>query len=475
MWMRTEGGVGEIYSETLALAPGSSIDFTLTITPVRDGGSYWTFINALRERWGLNNFCVQYPIFWNYARAPNGKTTEETMAKSLGHLGPIMLAIGPWLRSLADIRTVTGGAYLKLPPDAPRAPGGTPDLDVDAFLTLKHRDRYQQQFKQEVECLRKTLPQVKVIQLMHPAMEAVYKPLAHRWPYAEDAIRTEKGAIFEDAYYSRVWLGSYVGKDWGVLYFVPRPGSAYLEALLSSVRMSMDDCGSDGIYSDEFSWAGRSRGYSRYDYSRWDGYSADLDDEGRVLRLKSDNGSTTESAQLQIIGEVLRRGKFFLGNGGAALRSVGSQPVARFVEGGNGYGTMAGAHLSTVPLILGNFGDQKTRKGVFDAVKTCLSLGCIYSPGAANLLLDGPDNFVCKLYPITVRELGPGWVRGEERFITTISGDYKWPGPAAKVRLYRYDVNGKLMSRDTVLEIAQDQKLKLDVPDRGLLIAEVTR
>jgi len=33
---------------------------------------------------------------------------------------------------------------------------------------------------------------------MHPAMEAVYKPLISRWPYAEEAILTEKGTIFED-------------------------------------------------------------------------------------------------------------------------------------------------------------------------------------------------------------------------------------------------------------------------------------
>ena len=36
-----------------------------------------------------------------------------------------------------------------------------------------------------------------------------------------------------------------------------------------------------------------------------------------------------------------------------------------------------------------------------------LSMGSIYSPIAVNHLLEGPDNFVCKQYPLTVRELGP--------------------------------------------------------------------
>ena len=206
---------------------------------------------------------------------------------------------------------------------------------------------YQEQFRRETEAIHRVLPQAQVIQRMHPAMEVVYKPLAHRWPYIADAIRDVQGSFFEDAMYSRIHMGGYVAKGWGVLYFVPRAGSPYLNELLRAARESMDDFHGDGIYSDEFSWAYRTRGYSRYDYGRWDGYSADLDDAGQVLRLKSDNGYTTESAQLQLVYETLRRGKFFLANGGAGLRSVTCLPIARFEEGGNGLPSMAAAHLQT--------------------------------------------------------------------------------------------------------------------------------
>ena len=227
---------------------------------------------------------------------------------------------------------------------------------------------------------------------------------------------------------------------------LPLPGDAR-----GGIRESLDSSGSDGIYCDEFSWAFRSRGYSRYDYSRWDGYSADLDEEGHVVRLKSDNAFTTESAQLQIIHEVIRRGKFFLGNGGAALRSVSSLPVGRFVEGGNGVPSMAGAHLASVPLVLGNFGDEKTRQGIFEAVKTCLSMGCVYSPHAGNLLLEGSDNFVCKLYPITIRKLGPGWIEAQQRLISCVSQDFQWPGHAATLRIYRYEATGNRLGQPELL------------------------
>jgi hypothetical protein len=474
MALRTGGGIGELYSETLALPAGGSIDFDLSITPVADGGGYWSFINSVRRRWGVNGVCLQRPIFWGYARASDCPTPEETLRRSLGHLGPIVLATGGWLRLTADRATVCSGNYPKLPTDAPRTPGETPDLDVESFITLKHRDTWWQQLTNTTALIHKTCPQVEVIHMTHPAMEVVYEPMAERFPIAAEVIRMPAGEPFEVYHYSRAHLGAYTDKGWRVYYYSPRPGSTYLTHILRSIRRSMDEAGSDGIYCDEFSWAGRSRGYSRYDYSRWDGYSADIEDNGQPVRLKCDNAYVSESCQLRMTHEALRRGKLFLGNGAASLRSINSLPVFRFIEGGNGHGTMANGHLSCVPLVLGNMGDQKTQQGVFESVKQCLSIGCIYSPTAVNLLLKGADNFVCKLYPLTIRELGAGCVKGEERLITTASGSYHWPGREATVRFYTYDANGDLLDRDKVVAVGAGDSLPVEVLPEGLTIAEVS-
>lgn len=473
MWVRTEGGVGEIYSENTALPPNGNIDFELTITPVADGGSYWGFINRVRERWGLNESGVPYPIFWGYAKTQKGDTPEERVKNALSHLGPIVIAYGGWARLTADARVVRAGQYPKLGEGAPPTPGPCPDLDIDAFLTFQHREAYWKQYQVDVERIHKACPEAKVIKLMHPAMDVAYKPLKHRWPYAACEIATASGDCFEAPYYSRAHLGDAMTKGWGVLYYCPRPGSRYLAALLRDVRCAMDECGGDGVYFDEFSWGGAKRGYSRYDYGRWDGYSADLDKAGNVVRLKADNAYIAEVSQLEIVREVLVRNKLFLGNGTGVVRSVNQLPVARFTEGGNGHGKMAGGHLSNVPLILGNFGNSKTRKGVFENVKECLEIGCVYSPMAVNLLLEGADNFVCKLYPITVRKLGAGTILGKERLITSKSGAFDWPGRAASVRLYEYDAQGDLIRKDSVLKLAADQALKLTIPKDGLVIAEI--
>jgi hypothetical protein len=173
-----------------------------------------------------------------------------------------------------------------------------------------------------------------------------------------------------------------------------------------------------------------------------------------------------------MIDLVLSRGKYFLNNGGNALRSVCSLPHARFIEGGNGVAQMAQGHLSPTPLVLGNMGDEKTRQGVFDSVKLCLSQGCLYSPMAVNLVLEGSDNFVCKLYPITVEELGPGWIVGRERIITTVSRSFRWPAKGGEVRLYRYDAQGNLMKPEPSVRVEAGKDLVLEVPQKGLVIAE---
>ena len=471
MWARFLGGVAEIYSENTALPPKGSLDFELTITPVSDGGSYWGFINNVRERWGLNASGVPYPIFWGYARTDKGATPDERVKNALGHLGPVVVALGPWARLQPDARVVCAGKYPKLAADAPRAPGPCPDLDVDAFITFQHREPYWKQFKMDVERIHRTCPQAKVIKLNHPAMETVYRPLKDRWPYADCEIGTPDGDCFESGVYSRAWMGDMVKKGWSVLYYCPRPGSRYLEELLRNTRRAMDDCNADGVYYDEFSWAGDKRSYSRYDYSRWDGYSADLDKDGKVVRLKADNACIAEVSQLEIVREALIRNKLFLANGTGVLRSVNQLPVARFTEGGNGHGKMAGGHLSNVPLILGNFGDSKTRKGVFENVKECLEIGCVYSPTPVNLLLEGPDNFVCKLYPVTVRKLAAGTILAKERLITSKSGDFNWPGRQAQARMYVYDANGDLKSKDVATLAAGANRI--DVAAGELVIAEL--
>ena len=104
-------------------------------------------------------------------------------------------------------------------------------------------------------------------------------------------------------------------------------------------------------------------------------------------------------------------------------------------------------------------------------LEDAFSIGCVYSPLAVNLLLEGPDNFVCKLYPVTIRKLGPNVILAKERLITTRSGAFNWPGRPARARLYTYDAHGDLKSTTpTPLAAAAN---RIDVPPGGMVIAEL--
>ena len=134
---------------------------------------------------------------------------------------------------------------------------------------------------------------------------------------------------------------------------------------------------------------------------------------------------------------------------------------------------MPKAHLLHVPLVLGNYGTENTLPGVLKAVREALSQGCVYSPhNRTNWVLRGPDNFVCKLYPVTVTEIGPGFVAARERFIAMKSGTYAWTGVTdGEVELFVYDVKGNRIRKGAKAKIAAG-KIKLDVPEKGLVIAE---
>jgi len=170
---RGAAGLGEVYPQWLALAPGSSLNLDLTISPVTDGGGYWTFLNGVRRRWGVNGITMERPYFWGHAEDAQIADPQERMAKAMGHLGPVYMIAGPWQRGLAEIRVVAAERYPKLPPEAPRTVGKSPDLDVEAFLTLAHREPYWEQSGKDAELIRKAAPNVKIIGINHPAMVVI--------------------------------------------------------------------------------------------------------------------------------------------------------------------------------------------------------------------------------------------------------------------------------------------------------------
>ena len=73
---------------------------------------------------------------------------------------------------------------------------------------------------------------------------------------------------------------------------------------------------------------------------------------------------------------------------------------------------------------------------------------------------------------MTVRELGPGWIVGEERLVTMESRTFRLPGKYAQVRLLRYGAQGVLLDSDTIVDASADEGIEVAVPEGGLAIVE---
>jgi len=206
MALRARSGIGELYTDTLALAPKCSLDCELSLAPVREGG-YWTFINALRRRWGVSGVTQERPVFWGYARAAGPGTESQLLARSLGQLGPIYVVLGPWQRLQPDTAVITTGQYPRLSADAPRAPGACPDFDVDAFLTFAHRERPGRRSSTRSRRSAKR-PRRRASCRCSTRRWNRLQALQERWPFAFEGIRTADGKVFEDDGYSKIWLGT---------------------------------------------------------------------------------------------------------------------------------------------------------------------------------------------------------------------------------------------------------------------------
>ena len=450
-----DNGALELFTNQFALAPGKSKVLRYSLSGVKENG-YWQFINEVRKRLGAGRYGVERPFFF----APiipsyPGLNMEQRIQKNLGSLGPISVCITPWLGRCAS--------YFK------------PDASGKSVTERYFASHYigREKLFEKLRLYKKLLPNAKVMTLHHAAMVRTYMPEFEQHPYADSAIRNKDGSPYSHTGYNSLILKDKEKDGWSIIYYLPRPGNALWNQLLDDVDSAIA-AGSDGAYFDEFSFC-TARDYRRYDYSTWDGFSADIDEKGKVIALKSDNARTSDLFKSALLLRLMSAGKLFLGNGIDCTRVAFSSGGHGFIEG-TALVNMPEAHLHHVPLALGNYGTETTRAGVMQAVREALQLGCIYSPHVwANTVLEGADNFVCKLYPITVTEIGPGFVAAKERLIVEKSGTFNWRGcKNGEVELYIYNADGNRIQYGTK-GMVTNEMIALTVPEKGLVIAEMVK
>jgi hypothetical protein len=445
-----EGYAAAIATRSLALPPGGSIRFVSTLHP-QSAGDYWDFINRVRADWGVNRIRIDGPFYYFYRASDLAGLSDERLKVLTEGKGSGYIMLVPWIGLQPDAEAVRKSAPL------------------EEVLAGKQLRAGVEALEKQIGRLR-NIGGMKACALLHPSMVVVNRAALKRWAFFEDAIRGPDGNPFESSQYSADWLGERSRSGWGVLYFAPRPGSAFLAHLQKIASDMFTVARPDALYVDEFSFVGAQRNYSRYDYSRWDGYSADLDAKGDVLRKKDDVAVSAAAGLIELVRSVLARGAQMMANGAPATRELQTAGIVRWVESTGGFWSGASAHLST-PLELSLWSDTMTLRDVIAEMRRFLKTGVLYSPGRCLHLLSGADNVVARQFPITVQRVGAGTVIGKERIVTAVSGLWHWPEPGGRVRVLTYDENGKLLGPQ-VREVQAGTGLQLDVPAGGVVIAE---
>ncbi|MBI4602266.1 MAG: LamG domain-containing protein [Planctomycetes bacterium] len=248
------------------------------------------------------------------------------------------------------------------------------------------------------------------------------------------------------------------------------PGNDQEAYWLEQARFMLEEVGLDGIYIDQFSLAFSSS--QRYSFERWDGVTVDLDPRtGRIARRYTDGALAGVGARKRLIDYVLPRGGVMVTNTNCAVEELQSRPLARFIEAEWAFDPLALGEGKEPPLLatlsraqlgspvalgyrpgrLGEAGGRQYARAITKAAITHLRHGVLYyhygteipeaGPGAGEY---GPVN---RMFPITVRRLGEGWIEGEERIVTAVSGDFPWPR-AARPRARRFDATGREVPAD---------------------------
>jgi len=427
------------------LDAGKSYTLEWTIYPLRSLG-YFDFVNRVRRDWGVN-YKVEGPFAFD----------DEAVA---GRAVKIYV-FGPWLDYHHDGSQTRESYARRVRPMLQRLKKAQPDavfmpkLESNLFTMVKSRipdgellpgsDRKAGRYghfltKEQSAVLDKALG-----------------------PWRDSVLRTEDGRIIVDTYYP----GYLPNKAdlFNLLVYV-RDGNYRYRLFLDQIDFAMDQIGFNGVYIDQFSQEGGFYRRDRFTYDGWDGHTVDLDSQGRIQRKRTDCNLVGATARAKILKHILSKGGRVVTNGQSTVRETRGLPVYAFQEMENDpvnpldyldqkppiFYWQARGHLAC-PLILGlrpvrygEAGKEHWAEMIIKGVITALRNGVLYyyytstipasGPGAGEY---GPLNH---MFPFTPIELHEGWLVGEERIITCVTGSYHWPHKG-KPRCLLFDLHGR--------------------------------
>lgn len=457
-----EANSAALFTEHFGLRPQARYTLKWTIYP--GGTDYFDFINAVRRDWKVN-FTVLGPFEFVGSGGYQSPKEADKLKAYLRRKRLRIFALSPWFEYYSGYRV--------------------------------SREQYKQQERQAIATIKSVQPDALCIAMLETNLVPVplsffQGALPKDWgygrahggrygiaapaeatkvidasPWRDSCLRDEKARVVLDTWY----VGHYKEPPALNLMVYPerfdglgRPmGNHRHQQMMEQLKFCLDEVGFDGVYIDQFSAAYGGRDH--YTYERWDGHTVDIDPQtGRVTRQYADLALISAPARRQWVEYVLSKGKIVVANSMPAVNELQSLPVFRFMETQGYLPTVKGIPDASMcakgqlgsPIGLGyawgyspSAGWGAKPKGADFFVRTVIAhlrYGMLYYYYGATFPADGelggeygPVNH---MFPFTPVELHEGWVVGQERIVTCVSGEFEWKR-AARPTAILFDARGR--------------------------------
>lgn len=292
------------------------------------------------------------------------------------------------------------------------------------------------------ERIRRVAPQVKFLIKVHCYLNSPLYPDDFE-RFADCLMRGVDGQPVAHPTYGQVFIPS-LENEFGKLW-----------------RQVIDEAaveiGADGFYWDESTSPGLPGEVAGWTYHTWDGVSADLDADGRVLRKVANISILTDAYRLAVTREQLAKGRMWCLGGEPRSASFQSLAVNWWREcQHHAYYGFAG------PFSQGQaYTSPSQSVAQLRDLLACGAVSCRLAPGQSS-------PYHRALFPLTVTQIGDGWIRGTDKLITMRTGTYVWPNVNQNLRVLTLsDGNNPVESAATT---SAGGELTIEVPEQGLVI-----
>ncbi|MBE6379895.1 MAG: hypothetical protein E7047_03090 [Lentisphaerae bacterium] len=232
-----------------------------------------------------------------------------------------------------------------------------------------------------------------------------------------------------------------------------------------------NDIKADGIFWDEFV---RSNIEYAYNENWWDNVSADVDrNTGAVKRKKSSITLLSLPWRLKMLNKIRSQGKELIINGAPTTHTMRQQKIQTMFETGQ-ISSLNKGHLAC-PVALGDHLTEKSFPDAWRVMLRALDFGSLYCWYYTIKVYPREHEAMSKyMYPFTPIELHKGYIIGEERIITKLSGRFGW-GDASDFEALVFDTNGKLTDKYPVKKIEENGQTYAEVRIPGSCAVVIIR